>query len=57
MGSEVFAKSDFDEDEVALLAVEGGRGRRRGVRHSSGVDEVRGGAVSRPEKSLMGLVG
>ena len=57
MASEVLAKSDLDEDEVALLAVEGVRVRRRGVLYSSGVDEVGNGAVSRPEKSLLGLMG
>ena len=45
----VLTESDFDEDEVALLAVESDRVRRRGVRYSSGVDEVGGCAVSLPE--------
>ena len=49
MASEVPAESDLDEDEVALLAVESARVRRRGVRYSFGVDEVGGGAVSCPE--------
>ena len=49
VASEVLAESDFDEDEVALLAVESARVRRRGVRYSSGVNEVGGCAVSRPE--------
>ncbi len=42
VASEVLAKSDFDEDEVALLTVKSFRVRRRGVRYSSGVNEVGG---------------
>jgi len=58
MSSEVLAESDLDDDEVALLAVESTRIRRRGVRYSSGVYEaVGGGTVSRPEKGLLGLGG
>ena len=57
VASEVLAKSDFDEDEVALLAVDSARVRRRGVRYSSGADEVGGCAVSREEKVFLGLEG
>ena len=58
VASEFLAESDdFDEDEVALLAVESARVRRRGVRYSYGVNEVGGCAVSLPEKGLMGLEG
>ena len=57
VASEVLAESDFDEDEVALLTVESDRVRRRGVRYSSGVNEVWGCAVSRPKKGLLGLEG
>ena len=46
---EVLAESDLDNDKDALLAVEGAKVRRRGVRYSSGVDEVKGGAMSLPE--------
>ena len=46
---EVLAKSHHDNDEEALIAVEGVRVRRWGVWYSSGVDHVGGGAVSRPE--------
>ena len=55
--SEVLAKSDLNEDKVALLAVESAWVRRRDFWYSCGVDEVGGGAVSRPEKGLLGLVG
>jgi len=51
------AESDLDNDEVALLAVESAWVRRWGVRYSSGVDEVGGGAVSRSEEGLLGLEG
>ena len=47
--SEVLTKSDFDEDQVALLAVESAWARRRGVRYPSGVEEVGGRAVSHSE--------
>ena len=47
--SEVLAETDLDEDEVALLAVDIARVRRRNVGHFSGVDEVGGGSVSRLE--------
>jgi hypothetical protein len=57
VASEVLTKPDLDEDEVALLTVERDWVRRRDVRYSSGVDEVGGGAVSRPEKALLGLMG
>jgi len=46
---EVLAESDLDNDKDALLSVEGARIRRRGVRYSSSVDKVGGGAVSLPE--------
>ena len=49
VASEVLAEFDLDDDEVALLAVESVRVRRRGIRYSPGIDEVGGGAVSRPE--------
>ena len=57
MAFEVLAESHLDDDDVALLAVEKARARRWGVRYSSAVDEVGGGAVSRPEKGLLGLAG
>ena len=47
--SEVLAESDLDDDEVASFAVEGAQVRGRGVRYSSSVDEVGGGAVSLPQ--------
>ncbi len=40
LASEVLVETDLDDDHVALLAVEGGRVHRRGVRDSSGVDKV-----------------
>jgi hypothetical protein len=46
MTSEVSAESDLNEDEVSLLAVEGGRVRRGGARDSSGVDKVGGRSMS-----------
>ena len=49
VASEVLAESDLDDDEVALLVVESSRVRRRGIWYSHGVDEVGGGAVSRPQ--------
>ena len=49
VASEVLAESDLDDEEDSLLSVEGARVRRRGVRYSSGVDKVGGGAVSLPE--------
>ena len=49
VASEILAESDLDDDEVTLLAVKSARVRRQGVRYSSGVDEVEGGAVPRPE--------
>jgi len=55
VASEVLAKSDLDDDEVAHLAVESARVRRRGVRYPSCVDDVGGGAVSRLEEGLLGL--
>ena len=57
VASEVLAESDLDENEVALLAVESARVRRRGVRYFFDVDEVGGGSVPRPEYSPFGLVG
>jgi len=57
VASEVLAESDIDDDEATPLAVEDDRVRQRGVRYSSGVDEVGGGAVSLPEKGLLDLVG
>ena len=55
--SEVLAKSDLEEDWDALLAVESVWVRRGGVRHSSGLDEVGCGSVSRSEEGLLGLEG
>jgi len=46
VASEVLAEFYLDDDEVTPLAVEGAKLRRRGVRYSSCVDEVGGGAVS-----------
>jgi len=46
---EVLAESDPDNDEDALLAVEGIRVRRWGVWYSSSVDQVGGSTVSLPE--------
>ncbi len=54
---EVLTESGFDDDEVALLAVKSARVRRRGVRYSSGVDEVGSGAVPRLEEGLLSLLG
>jgi len=54
---EVLAESDLDDDEDALLAVNGARVRRRIVRYASGVDEVGGGAVSLPEYGVLNLLG
>ncbi len=48
VATEVPTKADLDEDEVALLALESTWVRRRGVRYSSGVDEVGGGSMSLP---------
>jgi hypothetical protein len=55
--SEVLAESDLDEDQVAFLAIESAWVPRLGVWYPSGVDEVGGGAMSRMEKGLLGLVG
>ena len=55
--SEVLAESDLEEDQDALLAVESVWVWRGGVRYPSGVDEVGGGAISRPEYCLLGLDG
>ena len=49
VASEVLAESDLENDQDALFPVEGVLVRRRGVRYSSSVDKVRGGAVSFPE--------
>ena len=49
MASEVPAKADLDKDEVALVAVEGGRVRRWGDRYPLGVDRGRGRSVAAPE--------
>ncbi len=57
MATEVLAVSDLNDDEVALLAVEIARVRRRDVRYSYGVDEIGGGAVSRPEEGVLSLMG
>ena len=57
VASKVMAESDLDENEVALLALESARIRRRNVRYFSGVHEVGGGAVSRLKKNLLGLEG
>ncbi len=46
LASKVSAESDLDDDEGALFLVEGGRIGRRGVRYPSGIDEVRGCAMS-----------
>ncbi len=46
VASEVLAETDLEGDKGALLSVKGCRVWRRGVRYSSGVDEVGGGAVS-----------
>ena len=49
VASKFQAESDLDDDEDALLSVESARVRRRGVRYSSSVDKVGGGAVSLPK--------
>ena len=49
VASEVLAETDLEDDKDALLSIIGVRVRRRGVRYSSGVYEVGGGAVSVPE--------
>jgi hypothetical protein len=56
VASEVLAESDLDDDDVAHLAVDSARVRRRGVWYPYGVDGVGGGAVSRLEEGL-GLAG
>ena len=55
VASIVPTETHLDKDEVALLAVEGGRVRRWGVRHPPGVDEIGGRSVAAPEYALMGL--
>ncbi len=55
MASKVLVESDLEDDQDALLPVEGARVRRRGVRNSSGVDKVGGCAVAFTEKDLLGL--
>jgi hypothetical protein len=57
VASEVLSEADLDDDQVALLAVEGGGVRRWGVRDSSGVYEVRGCSMSRPEETVLSLEG
>ena len=57
VASEVLAYSDLDDDDDALLSVEGAWVRRRGVRYSSAVDKVGGGAVSLPKQGFLGLEG
>jgi hypothetical protein len=49
VASEVLAESDLEDDQDALLFVEGVLVRCRGVRYSSSVDKVGGGAVFLPE--------
>ena len=49
VASKVLAEADLDKDEVALLAVDGGRVRRWDVRHPPSVDEVGGCSVFAPE--------
>ena len=46
---EVLSESDLEDDEDALLSVEGVLVRRRGVRYSFGVDKVGVGALSLQE--------
>ena len=55
VASEVLAETNLDDDQVALLAVEGGRVHRWGVRDCSGVDEVWGCSMSRSEEVVLGL--
>ena len=55
VASEVLAETDLDDDQVALLAVEGGRVYRRCVRDSSGVYEVWGCSMSRSEEAVSSL--
>ncbi len=55
VASEVLAETYLDDDQVALLAVEGGRFHRWGVRDFSGVDEVWGCSMSRSEEAVLGL--
>jgi len=57
VASEVLAESDLDDNQGALLSFEGVLVRRRGVRYSTGVDKVGGGAVSLPEYGLLSLKG
>ena len=56
MTSEVPAKVDLDEDEVALLAVEGARVQGGCVRDSLGVDEVGSRSMTRCEEGGLGLL-
>ncbi len=53
VATEVLAEIDLDDDQVALLPVEGGRVRLGAVRDSSGVDEVGGCSMPRAEEAVL----
>ncbi len=53
VATEVSAEDDLDEEEVALLPLEGGQVRLGVVWDSSGVDEVGGCTVSRAEEVVL----
>ena len=55
VASEVLAETDLGDDQVALLAVEGGRVHRWDVRDSSSVYEVWGCSMSRSEEAVLSL--
>ena len=57
VASEVLAEADLNDDQIALLAVEGGGVQRWGVRDPSGVNEVRGCSMARPKEAVLSLVG
>ena len=57
MASEVSAEEHLADDEVARSSIESLGVRLRGVRDSSGVDEVGRRAVSRREEGVLGFEG
>ena len=57
MASEVPAEEHLDDDEVARSSIKSRGVRLRGVRYSSGVDEVGRRAVSHRVEGVLGLEG
>ena len=53
VASEVLAETDLEEDQDALLSVEGGQVRLGAVRDSSGVDEVGGCSMPGAEEAVL----